>query len=252
MVITATDEDQANTGDAVLWYSAFYGCTSFTYFPLIDTHSATSFQDTWHDCTNMTSFPLLNTSELLYLYGSWWNCRNLINIPLMDTSKVTTWNNAFYRCYDLLEIPEFDTSAGTNFNGTWQHCTSLTSFPALDFSKALYIVSWNGCTGLTSFPYINPAVAWCVNDAWANCTGLNGYDFPTIHLPKVTTAVNTFQNVTLSTTSYSNLLIDFESVNSETPTTSFNFGNSKYNASAVTARADLISRGWVIYDGGPA
>ncbi len=58
-----------------------------------------------------------------------------------------------------------------------------------------------------------------------------------------------FSNSTIGTTRYSQLLIDLEADNPNEEVY-LNIGNSKYNSSAVTARANLIARGWIIGDGG--
>jgi len=59
-----------------------------------------------------------------------------------------------------------------------------------------------------------------------------------------------FTGVSLSTQSYSNLLIDINTRNSRS-NVSFDAGGSTYNTNAATARAALVSRGWLITDGGP-
>jgi len=58
-----------------------------------------------------------------------------------------------------------------------------------------------------------------------------------------------FRGSTINTVRYSQLLIDLESGNPNDNVT-FHGGNSTYNSSASTARANLISRGWSILDGG--
>jgi hypothetical protein len=170
-----------------------------------------------------------------------------------------------------------DTSAGTAFSYTWSGCTSLTSFPLLDFTAATslirtrqgcsgltsfplivvpvctsFFVTWYGCTGLTSFPLIVFSGVTTFGYTWYNCTGLNAYDFPLINMHAMTSGGFCFYGVTLSTTSWSNLLINIEANNSNTGV-AFHGGTSLYNVAGGVARADLIAdHTWTITDGGAA
>lgn len=58
-----------------------------------------------------------------------------------------------------------------------------------------------------------------------------------------------FYGNTINTERYSQLLINMEATNPNNNVT-FHGGNSKYNSSAITARANLVARGWTITDGG--
>ena len=70
-----------------------------------------------------------------------------------------------------------------------------------------------------------------------------------VTLPLLTRGNVMFRGVTLATERYSQLLIDLESGNLNDNVT-FHGGNSRYNSSAVTARANLVARGWTITDNG--
>lgn len=59
-----------------------------------------------------------------------------------------------------------------------------------------------------------------------------------------------FSSTTLPTDTYSNILIGWAS-NSNTPDNiTFNGGSSKYDSTAISSRAQLVSKGWTITDGG--
>lgn len=64
------------------------------------------------------------------------------------------------------------------------------------------------------------------------------------------TVTFTWQNTTALNAQYTQFLIDIESLG--TSSLGITAGSVKYNAGAATARADLISRGWTISDGGAA
>ena len=68
-------------------------------------------------------------------------------------------------------------------------------------------------------------------------------------LNSITNGGNMFNGNTISTPRYSQLLIDMN-INNPINNVVFHGGSSKYNSSATTARANLVSRGWIITDGG--
>ena len=72
---------------------------------------------------------------------------------------------------------------------------------------------------------------------------------PLLSMGNMTNGLSAFTGVTLSTNSYSNLLINIDATNSSANVT-FHGGNSKYNLSGNVARNALISNGWTITDGG--
>lgn len=62
--------------------------------------------------------------------------------------------------------------------------------------------------------------------------------------------LNFMNRANINDSDYSDILIYLDSVYLTPGTYSINFGVSKYNSSAVAARASLVSKGWTIIDGG--
>lgn len=268
-----------DTSSATSLYYAWYGCTSLTSFELIDVSSVLTMFGAWANCTGLTTFPTIIPSICTNFTSSWYGCTGLTSFPLIDVSAGTLFTNTWNGCTGLTTFPELVPSSGLYFNGTWKSCTGLTSFPAIDVgagtnftdawractgltafpsgldlsSATTLFAAWYGCTGLTSFPLLDVSNVTIFTYSWYGCTGLNGYAFPTVNMHSMTNGTNCFAGVTLSTTSYSNLLIDIEA-NNQNNTVTFSGGSSKYNAgAAATAHADLIAdHSWTITDGGPA
>ena len=85
---------------------------------------------------------------------------------------------------------------------------------------------------------------------FAYCAALT--TVPLLNLSNCTNAINMFSGVTLTTTSYSDFLVNLATLSLQSGV-SFHGGNSKYNLAAAIARAYLISNfGWTITDGGAA
>ena len=135
---------------------------------------------------------------------------------------------SFYGCSSLLSIDIGNiVSNGTNAYAMFSGCTALTTVPLLNLSSVTNAYAmFSGCTELTTVPLLN--------------------------LSSVTNASNMFSGVTLTTTSYSDFLVNLATLSLQSGV-SFHGGNSKYNPAAAIARAYLISNfGWTITDGGAA
>tara|TARA_R110000764_G_scaffold86362_1_gene167031 strand:+ start:92 stop:1075 length:984 start_codon:yes stop_codon:yes gene_type:complete len=103
------------------------------------------------------------------------------------------------------------------------------------------ISGWTINSGVTSFyKMFEGTTSFDRNLGGWNITGID-------------TAEEMFKGVTLSTANYSALLIGWEAGTHNTGAVKFHGGNSQYSAgAAATARATLVSEGWVITDGGQA
>ncbi|MEQ6121800.1 fibronectin type III domain-containing protein [Reichenbachiella sp. MALMAid0571] len=238
-----------NTSSGMWFLRTWENCSSLTSFPLIDTSSGTTFSRAWRNCNSLTSFPLLNTSVATNFSYAWSECTSLTSFPLLDTGSGTDFSYAWSLCTSLSTFPLLDTSAGIKFSSAWNGCNSLTSFPLLDVSSgALFYSTWLGCSALTSFPQLDTSSGGDFRYTWRNCTSLTS--FPTLDLEKMHNGTGCFENTNIGATSYSNLLVDIESKNSNTGVT-FHGGNATYNAGAsTTARAALVANSWTITDGG--
>jgi hypothetical protein len=239
-----------NTSAGTNFLSAWQGCSGLTSFPALDTSKGTNFSCAWSGCTGLTSFPALDTHSGTSFLNTWDGCTGLTSFPVLNTSAGTNFASAWYGCSGLTSFPALNTSAGTTFWSAWQGCSGLTSFPALNTSAGTTFWSaWQGCSGLTSFPILNTSAGTIFRSAWQDCSGLA--TFPTLNMGNMTNGILCFSGVTLSTTSYSNLLNDFAARNTNTSVI-FNGGNSHYNSGAVAARNTTLitGRSWLISDGG--
>ena len=135
---------------------------------------------------------------------------------------------SFYGCSSLLSIDIGNiVSNGADATNQYKGCTSLTTVPLLNLSSVTSALAmFYQCTALTTVPLLN--------------------------LSSCTNASNMFLGCTLTTQSYSDFLINLATQPLQSGV-SFHGGNSKYNPTAATARAYLISNfGWTITDGGAA
>jgi hypothetical protein len=110
---------------------------------------------------------------------------------------------------------------------------ALTDVPEGLFTNNVSVTSFNscfnGCGSLTEVP------------ASLFATNLSAATFS-----------NCFRFVTLTTPSYSNLLINMASNAADRRSNvTFNGGNSRYNTAGATARATLAAKPWTFTDGGP-
>ena len=167
----------------------------------------------------------------------------------------TTFERALFGCANMTitatDHATANTGNVTDFSRAWRE-SGITSFPLIDTSSATtFIYAYQDCTSLASFPLLDVSSVENMRDAFSGCTGLNGYAFPTLHLDSMTNGFEMFQDVTLDTEAWSDLLVYTEANNAIT-TCLWSGGNSPHNAAGTTAIAALAGRdpGWTITDGG--
>lgn len=208
-----------------------------------------------YSVTNDDVYSIINTSAIPYIPGLrsgfafgylFNNCRGLTSLPedlfrYNPQINLGTMEYAFNFCQGLTSLPanllRYNTgSIGTNeFYGTFANCTGLTSIP-VDFLK------YNTNTRSMQF-------------AFSYCSSLQNIDPDLIrYMPNFgglyASLSYTFAGCTLDTSSYSNFLNSIDTYRSDLGSCTLTAGGSRYNSSASTARANLISRGWSISDGG--
>ncbi len=220
----------ANYGQGVsrLNIGSFYGCSSLLSIDIGNIVSnGVSASNQYRGCTALTTVPLLNLSSVTNAYAMFAYCTTLTTVPLFNLSNCTSTQSIFYECTSLTTVPLFDLSKVTDASYMFYLCTSLTTVPLFNLSNCTSTHSmFRQCTALTTVPLFD--------------------------LSKVTNATSMFLGVTLTTQSYSDFLINLATLPLQSGV-SFHGGNSKYNPTAATARAYLISNfGWTITDGGAA
>jgi hypothetical protein len=236
---------------------AFRACPLLSAFPPLDMSSVQSLNNTWA-YSILTDFPQVSTKNVTDFRNAWFKCSALSAFSFIETDNGTLFSNTWTDCIGLSSFPKINMLSANIVYSTWQNCSSLSAFPIIHMPNATQLYgAWRSCKNLTSFPHISTQNVTDFSYAWFDCTGLNGTNFPTLDMNKMKYTNGIYQGgagcfggVTLSTTSYSNLLIDLAAKNTNTNVV-FDGGNSKYNTSATSARATLAGRGWSITDGGP-
>ena len=136
--------------------------------------------------------------------------------------------------------------------GSFYGCSSLLSIDIGNIvsNGADASNQYRGCTALTTVPLFNLSSVTNAGSMFYQCSNIT--TVPLFDLSKVTNASYMFSGVTLTTTSYSDFLVNLATLSLQSGV-SFHGGNSKYNPAAAIARAYLISNfGWTITDGGAA
>lgn len=191
------------------------------------------------------------------LSSAFQGCSNLeisaVDVP--DLSLVTSLAN-YFKDSTLL------TGVGSNFNG-WDVSSStsfVSMFEGTPFNQD--IGSWDVSSATTLASMFNGNAsfnqdigAWntlsvlSFNSMFKSATAFN-QDLGSLVIDPLTDAADMFDGVTLSTVNYDALLIGWQGQLHEDNVT-FDGGGSKYSAgAAATARAVLVSDGWIIADGG--
>jgi hypothetical protein len=167
---------------------------------------------------------------------TFFECASLESIPeglFANNTAVTSFDNTFLFCTSLTSIPPnlfANNTAATNFNNTFASCTSLTSIPSDLFNNNVIATNFSGTFDSCNYLINVPANLFANNIA--------ATDFS-----------NVFGSVILTTTTYSNLLINIASnAANRQNNVPFGGGASFYNLAGQTARQTLQAKGWTFND----
>lgn len=191
-----------------------------------------------------------------HFYG----CGNLIinATNLFDLTNTTTFHRTFNDCTSLttIDTSAWNTSSVVSFYRMFYNCTSLITIDTSAWntsSVSTFYRMFYSCTSLTTID----TSAWNTSSVvsflamFSYCTSLTTIDTSAWNITSMTDATDMFFGVTLTTATYDELLVAWESqaVNNNV---SFHGGGSKYSAGApAAARAALIAdHSWTITDGG--
>ena len=172
----------------------------------------------------------------------------------------STMERSFRGCSNLTTISSFtspDFSLVTTLFVAFQSCSSLTTVDASDWNTVNVedmSFAFQNCTSLTTFDASgwNTANVETMSNMFRSCGSPDIIGIEDFNIGSVTTFFNFLFLTTISTSSYDNLLINYEA-QAPNPNLSFHGGKSKYTAggAAEAARYSLINTyGWTITDGG--
>jgi len=228
-----------------------YRGTALTTVPLFNLSSVTNATGMFAYCAALTTVPLFDLSSVTNAATMFYQCSNITTVPLFDLSKVTNASYMFLGCTPLTVIPFFDLSNLINATGMFYQCSNITTVPLFNLSSVTNASAmFYQCSKLTTVPLFDLSSVTNATAMFYQCSKLT--TVPLFDLSKVTNASYMFSGVTLTTTSYSDFLINLATLPLQSGV-SFHGGNSKYNLAAAIARAYLISNfGWTITDGGAA
>lgn len=178
----------------------------------------------FRQCTNLTT--VYGTFKAAtQCVGTFYVCTNLTSLPTATFENCTYNYEQFINCYNLTSLPKATFAKLETGQESFNGCISLVTLPLCTFENMVQSnYMFKGCTSLKLLPFVTFA--------------------------KLVDGRGTFDRCTLNTVDYSNILIRTAAVNPPN-STSFNGGYSKYNSTAVAARASLITNDlWIISDGG--
>ena len=162
-----------DTSNITIMERMFYGCSSLTSVPQLNTAKVTDMYCTFYGCSSLATIPLLNTSKTTDMNAMFCNCSSLATIPLLQTSNATDMSQMFQYCTNLPTIPLLDTSQVTDMSYMFYGCSSLTSISQLNASKVTDMsYMFRNCTSLTSIHSLNTSSATDMSYMFNNCNNL--------------------------------------------------------------------------------
>ena len=215
----------------------------------------------FYGCSNLdvSATDTLDLTGTITLQNVFRGCTGLITLDVSnwDIGAVTTFADSFRGCSGLtaLDISGWDTGAVTVFESAFEGCSGLTTIDTSGWDTGavtLFEKVFYGCSGLTALNATNWNTANVTTFRYSFYNvGITEIDTTNWNVTSLTDATGMFNGVTLNTTNYGDLLVNFEAqaVQNNVP---FHGGNSKYyEGTASVAKAALeTDHTWVIQDGG--
>jgi len=163
------------------------------------------------------------------LSGAFYGCTNLTGTytDIPNTTNITTMKRMFYNCYNFNGKIEFDTSNVINMDRMLASCVT--------FNQSVSNFDTSSVTNMTAL--------------FASCLVFN-QDISSFDITSLTDASYLLSSSAFSQINYDKLLVAWQGKthNNNVP---FHAGSAKYSSGApATARATLVSDGWIITDGG--
>lgn len=168
-----------------------------------------------------------------------------------------TNNGYFYGCSNLTisATDILDLTNTTTFQSGFR-ATAITTIPSInswDFSSIFNLSRvWVGAVSYNQMLSIDTSNVTSMAFTFSAAVSFN-QNLGALDITSLIDASNFLNGVTLSTANYDALLIGWEG-QAQQPNVTFSGGNSKYTGggAAATARAALVTDGWIITDGGIA
>lgn len=265
---------------------AFYRCENMiaNYTDTPNTKGVKDFSQMFDDCRMFNGAVEFDTSAATDMFAMFKNCF-VFNQPVnFDTSNVTRMQVMFNNNWVFNQSVTFDTSKVTsmmmmflnakkfnqpiNFNAPLLTDTTSMFYAALEFNSPFTLTTSNVLFNLSSTfrkaPVFNSLVTISdtsgvgtfgrmFDEAFAFDQDISAFDPSSLESIVVGGggAWYMMASIPWSTLNYDKLLIAWDAYG--TSDCRFTAGTAKYSAGApANARANMISRGWQIFDGGPA
>jgi len=228
--------------------SLYYAFSALTLLPEIaglanlDVSKVTNFQNVLNDCKALDISPVESWVDLgeAANFQTAFHGLTMTTLDLSgwvtDPDKAVFWFNCFRNNLSLetITFPSTLFSRPTSLQYMFYSCPSLQT---LD---------------LSSFDCVNNTTMERLVYLCTSLTSIN-LDDANMKLDSITNMDKIATNVTLDTSNYSDILIDWDDNKTFTGPLTTDFGSSQYSVgAATTARASLVTKGMTIIDGGQA
>jgi len=177
-----------------------------------------------------------------------------LKIMSIDNWGANTWtqcNFSFYICTNIVANYTDNPVLTGNMHYMFQSCINFNGSLEIDATNtATMYFMFIGCSSLNKpITFLNSSSVKNMQYMFYQCTVFD-QDISSLDITSLTTATNMLNLSAFSTTNYDLLLVAWDAFG--TSNVPFHAGTAKYSSGApATARANMISRGWTITDGGP-
>lgn len=243
------------------------GSASNTF--VLKLHSGTTSMTVYWGDGNSDVITVYNQAELTHVYASSGtyqisldgSFKGLYQIVASDRLKImsidnwgaNTWTNcwfSFYTCTNMVANYTDNPVLTGNMHYMFQDCINFNGSLEIDATNtATMYLMFGGCSSLNKpITFLNSSSVGGMQYMFYQCTVFD-QDISSLDITSLTTATGMLFGTAFSTTNYDLLLVAWDAFG--TSNVPFHAGTAKYSSGApATARANMISRGWTITDGG--
>ena len=183
-------------------------------------------------------------------YQMFLGCSSLTSLPSATFNSLVENDNIFQNSLEITSLPSATFNSLTNINQMFSNLSKLNDLSSATFANVTngYRAFYPSVTSLTALPSATFEKLETAEAMLYGCSSLTA--LPSATFKSLTSGLYMMYGTKINTVDYSNILIRTESANPPNNTI-FWGGNAKYNNSAISARASLISRdNWNFTDGG--
>ena len=167
----------------------------------VSTSKITNFKEMFYGCSSLTTIPFIDTSHIQQLSGTnnnssymFYNCFSLTSIPNLDMKNSTYTGYMFYNCSSLITMPITDFSHSSSTTYMFNKCSKLENI-SLNIPQSTSLeYMFAECTSIKSINLTLSSTITSLEAMFANCQNLEELTLTNLKTANLKTCSNIFHH----------------------------------------------------------